>query len=196
MVAKARDWVARIVVATIDPRRMSQSDSITRLFDAVRNIASADASPAKVREIFKPLSQRIDTLGHGPTPPGAGKLPDAEVLVAGCQSLLEEDRVSTLQPTVGLLRKIAARPRLAPALAAAFVDVVDVLVGWALDEGLGEAARREILRAFVDFGPLWTGFPDFTSALLLNLISDLQAVAGGGERADVLAASGCGGVLR
>ncbi|CAN4107619.1 unnamed protein product [Withania somnifera] len=79
-------------------------------------------------------------------------------IIKACQELLEDERTS-----LSLLRRL---------LAPHFVDVVDLLLGWAMVPDLAESDRRVIMDSFLQFQKYWVNNMQFPLGLLSKFLGD------------------------
>lgn len=95
------------------------------------------------------------------------------ILVA-CQDLLENE-MELLEPLLGVLTVCGVRfsQRLEPY----FSDVVDLLLGWALDPDHPEGDRRLIVDNFLKFHRMWARNPEFPLSLLKKFLGDMETLA-------------------
>ncbi|RLN40636.1 serine/threonine-protein kinase SMG1-like isoform X1 [Panicum miliaceum] len=97
-------------------------------------------------------------------------------LLAACRDVLEDERTSlaVLRCLLGLLMLIAAkfphcfRPQ--------FVDIMDLLLGWAFVPDLADADRSMIMDSFLQFQWHWLGNLQFSLGLLPKFLADMEVL--------------------
>ncbi|KAL6637808.1 hypothetical protein ACP70R_025380 [Stipagrostis hirtigluma subsp. patula] len=97
-------------------------------------------------------------------------------LLAACRDVLEDDRTSlaVLRCLLGLLMLVAAkfphcfRPQ--------FVDIMDLLLGWAFAPDLADADRSMIMDSFSQFQWHWLGNLQFSLGLLPKFLGDMEVL--------------------
>lgn len=95
-------------------------------------------------------------------------------LLAACRDVLEDERTSlpVLRCLLGLLMLIASkfphcfRPQ--------FVDIMDLLLGWAFVPDLADADRSMIMDSFTKFQWHWLGNLQFALGLLPKFLADME----------------------
>lgn len=109
---------------------------------------------------------------------GAGDVTTAEriapSILEACQTRLENE-MPLLKPLLGVLMIIANR--FTHCFEPHFADIVDLLLGWALDPEHPEADRRLIVDNFLEFQALWAGKLSFSLSLLMNFLGDMEMLA-------------------
>jgi len=109
---------------------------------------------------------------------GAGDIMATEKFVPSifeaCQELLENE-MPLLEPLLGVLTVCGVRfsHRLQPY----FIDMVDLLLGWALDPEHPEGDRRLIVDSFLKFQRMWVRNPQFPLNLLRKFLDDMEMLA-------------------
>ena len=73
-----------------------------------------------------------------------------------------------------LLCVIATSARTREAILPCFVDLADVLIGWALDDELDTSSQGSVVSALYGFGSLWNEHLSFVGMLLSNFMHDLE----------------------
>ncbi|GAB4817948.1 hypothetical protein N2152v2_004994 [Parachlorella kessleri] len=102
-----------------------------------------------------------------------------------CQGLLEDEGTSP-QLVAPLLEVVMQASKHHHSLRGRFSDLVDVLLGWALEPALPPAARQVLhgvtgqllARTFLGFKSMWLQQPAFAGSLLGGLLGDLERFAG------------------
>ncbi|GJN23385.1 hypothetical protein PR202_gb11029 [Eleusine coracana subsp. coracana] len=97
-------------------------------------------------------------------------------LLAACRDVLEDERTSlpVLRCLLGLLMLVAAkfphcfRPQ--------FVDIMDLLLGWAFVPDLADADRSMIMDSFTKFQRHWLGNLQFALGLLPKFLADMEVL--------------------
>ncbi|KAJ1293685.1 hypothetical protein BS78_01G087800 [Paspalum vaginatum] len=97
-------------------------------------------------------------------------------LLAACRDVLEDERTSlvVLRCLLGLLMLVAAkfphcfRPQ--------FVDIMDLLLGWAFVPDLADADRSMIMDSFSQFQWHWLGNLQFSLGLLTKFLADMEVL--------------------
>ncbi|KAL6843536.1 hypothetical protein ACP4OV_026598 [Aristida adscensionis] len=97
-------------------------------------------------------------------------------LLAACRDVLEDDRTSlaVLRCLLSLLMLVAAkfphcfRPQ--------FVDIMDLLLGWAFVPDLADADRSMIMDSFSQFQWHWLGNLQFSLGLLPKFLADMEVL--------------------
>eukprot|EP00887_Chlorella_sp_A99_P005628 scaffold1.g5628.t1 len=91
----------------------------------------------------------------------------ANAVLSACQAILEDE---ALTPE-GL------PPLLEHSLSARFQDLVDLLLGWALEPALPASTRASLGQTFAAFAPVWQQHAAFARSLLRSLGRDLSKLA-------------------
>ncbi|XP_062214651.1 uncharacterized protein LOC133915487 [Phragmites australis] len=97
-------------------------------------------------------------------------------LLAACRDVLEDERTSlaVLRCLLGLLMLVASkfphcfRPQ--------FVDIMDLLLGWAFVPDLADADRSMIMDSFTQFQWHWLGNLQFSLGLLPKFLADMEVL--------------------
>ncbi|KAJ8530130.1 hypothetical protein K7X08_036965 [Anisodus acutangulus] len=97
-------------------------------------------------------------------------------ILKACQELLEDERTS-----LSLLRRLLAVLTLISlkffrCFQPHFVDVVDLLLGWAMVPDLAESDRRVIMDSFLQFQKYWVNNMQFPLGLLLKFLGDMDVL--------------------
>ncbi|KAK9805272.1 hypothetical protein WJX72_010214 [[Myrmecia] bisecta] len=100
----------------------------------------------------------------------------AYAVVDVCQQLLESEATSVhiLPPLFAVVMQVARHQH---ALQARFQDLVDLLLGWALDEAFPDNIRHLLADTFASFRPAWQARGPFAQSLVANLAADLAELA-------------------
>lgn len=98
-------------------------------------------------------------------------------VLRSCQALLEDEGtpLNLLQPLLGILTVLASRFK--HIFQPHFVDLVDLLLGWALMPDLSETDRCLITDSFLHFQNFWAGNLPFSSNLLSKFLGDMEVLA-------------------
>ncbi|CAM6124730.1 unnamed protein product [Calypogeia fissa] len=101
----------------------------------------------------------------------------APPILRACQSLLEDDGTSMtlLRPLLGVL--VVLGRRFSWCVQPHFADMVDLLLGWALESEVSEVDCRIITDSFVQFQDLWVGSLSFSMNLLSKFLGDMEVLA-------------------
>ncbi|KAL2631959.1 hypothetical protein R1flu_016645 [Riccia fluitans] len=101
----------------------------------------------------------------------------APTIFKACQSLLEDEgtSVTLLRPLLGVL--VVLGYKFSWVVQPHFVDMVDLLLGWALESEVNEVDCRVITDSFVQFQKLWVGSLPFSMNLLLKFLGDMEVLA-------------------
>ncbi|KAM3220199.1 hypothetical protein P3S67_019940 [Capsicum chacoense] len=97
-------------------------------------------------------------------------------ILKACQELLEDERTS-----LSLLRRLLAVLTLISlkffrCFQPHFVDVVDLLLGWAMIPDLAESDRRVIMDSFLQFQKYWVNNMQFPLGLLSKFLGDMDVL--------------------
>ncbi|CAN6447682.1 unnamed protein product [Victoria cruziana] len=97
-------------------------------------------------------------------------------ILKACQELLEDERTSSnlLRQLLDILTIISLKYSLS--FQSHFLDIVDLLLGWALLPELLESDRCIILDSFLQFKKHWMGNLQFSLGLLSKFLGDMEAV--------------------
>lgn len=95
-------------------------------------------------------------------------------ILGACQELLENE-MPLLEPLLGVLTVCGVR--FSHHLEPYFVDMVDLLLGWALDPEHPERDRRLIVDNFLKFQRMWARSPQFPVSLLRKFLDDMEMLA-------------------
>ncbi|KAK6946177.1 Serine/threonine-protein kinase SMG1 [Dillenia turbinata] len=97
-------------------------------------------------------------------------------ILKACQELLEDERTSLnlLHRLLGVLTLISIKFR--RSFQPHFVDIVDLLLGWALVPDLDESDRRVIMDIFLQFQKHWVGNLQFSLGLLSKFLGDMDVL--------------------
>ena len=95
-------------------------------------------------------------------------------ILGACQELLESE-MPLLEPLLGVLTVCAVR--FCHHLEPYFTDMVDLLLGWALDPEHPEGDRRLIVDNFLKFQRMWARSPQFPVNLLRKFLDDMEILA-------------------
>ena len=101
-------------------------------------------------------------------------LPHVIISVQAFLDSIPADHYELLRPTVDLLVQLSEFPHI---LHPHFGDIVDLLVGWTLDEGLSDDIKQYITGNLAEFQTLWGGQLRFSLPLLSKLMADVEALA-------------------
>ncbi|KAL3689850.1 hypothetical protein R1sor_016159 [Riccia sorocarpa] len=101
----------------------------------------------------------------------------APLILKACQSLLEDEgtSVTLLRPLLGVL--VVLGYKFSWVVQPHFADMVDLLLGWALESEVSEIDCRVITDSFVQFQKLWVGNLPFSVNLLLKFLGDMEVLA-------------------
>ncbi|XP_047338055.1 serine/threonine-protein kinase SMG1-like [Impatiens glandulifera] len=97
-------------------------------------------------------------------------------VLKACQELLEDERTSwsLLHRLLNVLTLIALKfPR---CFQPHFVDIVDLLLGWAMVPDLGESDRQVIMDSFLQFQNHWVNNLQFSMGLLSKFLGDMDVL--------------------
>ncbi|XP_050364402.1 uncharacterized protein LOC126783062 [Argentina anserina] len=97
-------------------------------------------------------------------------------ILKGCQVLLEDERtsLSLLHRLLGVLALISLK--FSRYFQPHFLDIVDLLLGWALVPDLAETDRRIIMDSFLQFQSHWVGNLQFSLGLLSKFVGDMDVL--------------------
>ncbi|OVA05179.1 Phosphatidylinositol 3-/4-kinase [Macleaya cordata] len=97
-------------------------------------------------------------------------------ILKSCQELLEDERTSLnlLHQLLGFLTLISLK--FARCFQPHFVDIVDLLLGWALIPDLQESDRSAIMDSFLQFRKHWLSNLQFSLGLLSKFLGDMDAL--------------------
>ncbi|PON53043.1 Serine/threonine protein kinase [Trema orientale] len=97
-------------------------------------------------------------------------------ILKACQVLLEDERtsLSLLHQILGVLTLISLK--FSRIFQPHFLDIVDLLLGWALVPDLAESDRRIIMESFLQFQNHWVGNLQFSLGLLSKFLGDMDAL--------------------
>jgi hypothetical protein len=101
-------------------------------------------------------------------------LPDVVLSLQAFLDSIPTEQHELLRPTVDLLVQLAEFPHI---LHPHFGDLVDLLLGWTLDDSLPEELKQHITVNLAEFQTLWGGQLRFSLPLLTKLMSDVEALA-------------------
>lgn len=95
-------------------------------------------------------------------------------ILKACQVLLEDERtsLSLLHRLLGVLTLISLK--FSRYFQPHFLDIVDLLLGWALVPDLAESDRRIIMDSFLQFQNHWVGNLQFSLGLLSKFVGDMD----------------------
>ncbi|KAL9245034.1 hypothetical protein vseg_018733 [Gypsophila vaccaria] len=95
-------------------------------------------------------------------------------ILKGCQDLLEDERISLnlLQPLLCVLTIISFK--FSRCFQPRFVDIVDVLLGWAMIPDLADSNRRVIVDSFLQLQKYWVLNLQFPLGLLSKFLGDMD----------------------
>ncbi|BBN09596.1 serine/threonine-protein kinase SMG1 [Marchantia polymorpha subsp. ruderalis] len=101
----------------------------------------------------------------------------APPILKACQSLLEDEGTSMtlLRPLLGVL--VVLGFKFSWCVQPHFADMVDLLLGWALESEVSEVDCRIITDSFVQFQKLWVGSLSFSMNLLSKFLGDMEVLA-------------------
>ncbi|KAG9130436.1 hypothetical protein Leryth_004338 [Lithospermum erythrorhizon] len=97
-------------------------------------------------------------------------------IVKACQELLEDERTSLnlLHRLLSVLSLISVK--FFRCFQAQFVDIVDLLLGWAMAPDLEESDRRVIMDSFLQFQKHWVNNLQFSLGLLSKFLGDMDVL--------------------
>ncbi|CAL5385725.1 unnamed protein product [Camellia sinensis] len=97
-------------------------------------------------------------------------------ILKACQELLEDERtsLSLLHQLLGVLTLISLK--FFRCFQPHFVDIVDLLLGWAMVPDLAESDRRVIMDSFLQFQKHWVNSLQFSLGLLSKFLGDMDVL--------------------
>lgn len=97
-------------------------------------------------------------------------------ILKACQVLLEDERTSLnlLHRILGVLTLISLK--FYRSFQPHFLDIVDLLLGWALVPDLADSDRRIIMDGFLQFQKHWVGNLQFSTGLLSKFLGDMDVL--------------------
>ncbi|XP_022748650.1 serine/threonine-protein kinase SMG1-like isoform X2 [Durio zibethinus] len=97
-------------------------------------------------------------------------------ILKACQELLEDERtsLSLLHRLLGVLTLISLKFSLS--FQPHFLDIIDLLLGWALVPDLAESDRRVIMDSFLQFQKHWVANLQFSLGLLSKFLGDMDVL--------------------
>ncbi|KAL5562538.1 hypothetical protein UlMin_032285 [Ulmus minor] len=97
-------------------------------------------------------------------------------ILKACQVLLEDERtsLSLLHQLLGVLTLISLK--FSRSFQPHFLDIVDLLLGWALVPDLSDSDRHIIMDSFLQFQKHWVGNLQFSLGLLSKFLGDMDAL--------------------
>lgn len=97
-------------------------------------------------------------------------------ILKACQELLEDERtsLSLLHRILGLLTLVSLKFGLL--FQPHFLDIVDLLLGWALVPDLADVDRRVIMDSFLQFQKHWVSNLQFSLGLLSKFLGDMDVL--------------------
>ncbi|KAL5855729.1 hypothetical protein ACOSQ4_005531 [Xanthoceras sorbifolium] len=97
-------------------------------------------------------------------------------ILKSCQELLEDERtsLSLLHRVLGVLTLISLK--FSRFFQPHFLDIVDLLLGWALVPDLAESDRHVIMDSFLQFQKHWVGSLQFSLGLLSKFLGDMDVL--------------------
>ncbi|KAL2477059.1 uncharacterized protein Fot_46073 [Forsythia ovata] len=97
-------------------------------------------------------------------------------ILKACQELLEDERtsMSLLNRLLGVLTLISLK--FFRCFQPHFVDIVDLLLGWAMVPDIAETDRRIIIDSFLQFQKHWVNNMQFSLGLLSKFLGDLDVL--------------------
>ncbi|GMH23554.1 hypothetical protein Nepgr_025397 [Nepenthes gracilis] len=97
-------------------------------------------------------------------------------ILKACRELLEDERTSLnlLHQILGILTTISLK--FFRCFQPHFVDIVDLLLGWAMVPGLAESDRQVIMGSFLQFQKHWVSNLQFPLGLLLKFVGDMDVL--------------------
>ncbi|KAM0938032.1 putative non-specific serine/threonine protein kinase [Dioscorea sansibarensis] len=112
-------------------------------------------------------------------------------ILKACQELLEDERtsLSLLHPLLGVLILISLK--FGHCFQPHFVDVVDLLLGWAFVPDLSETDRLTITDTFLQFRTYWLSNVHFSLGLLSKFLGDMEVLIHDGKLVRLLALLAC-----
>ncbi|KAF5727229.1 hypothetical protein HS088_TW22G00918 [Tripterygium wilfordii] len=103
-------------------------------------------------------------------------------ILKSCQELLEDERTSLglLHRLLGVLTLISLKfTRL---FQSHFLDIIDLLLGWALVPDLADSDRHIIMDSFLQFQKHWVGHLQFSLGLLTKFLGDMDVLLQDGSQ--------------
>lgn len=102
-------------------------------------------------------------------------------IMEACKELLEDERTSLnlLHQLLGILTLISGK--FGQCFLPHFIDIVDLLLGWALVPDLSESDRSTIMDSFLQFQEHWLSDLQFSLRLLLKFLGDMEALVQDGS---------------
>ncbi|KAM7253507.1 hypothetical protein ACFE04_021661 [Oxalis oulophora] len=106
----------------------------------------------------------------------------AFAILKSCQELLEDERtsLSLLQRLLGVLTLISLK--FYSIFQPHFLDIVDLLLGWALVPDLADTDRRVIMDSFLQFQKHWVSNLQFPVGLLSKFLDDMDVLLQDGSQ--------------
>lgn len=100
----------------------------------------------------------------------------ASPILKACQELLEDERTSLnlLHHLLGILTLISLK--FVRCFQPHFLDIIDLLLGWALVPDLVDSDRRVIMDSFLQFQKHWVGNLQFSLGLLSKFLGDMDVL--------------------
>lgn len=97
-------------------------------------------------------------------------------ILKACQELLEDERTSLnlLHQLLGIITMISLK--FFRCFQPHFVDIVDLLLGWAMVPDLAESDRKLIVGSFLQFQKYWVSNLQFPLRLLSKFLGDMDAL--------------------
>ncbi|XP_031379987.1 serine/threonine-protein kinase SMG1-like isoform X1 [Punica granatum] len=97
-------------------------------------------------------------------------------ILKACQQLLEDERtsLSLLHRLLGVLTLVSLK--FMRCFQPHFLDIVDLLLGWALVPDLSDSDRRVIMDCFLQFQKHWVANLQFSLGLLLKFLGDMETL--------------------
>ncbi|KAF5448742.1 hypothetical protein F2P56_029247 [Juglans regia] len=97
-------------------------------------------------------------------------------ILKACQVLLEDERTSLrlLHRLLGVLTLISLK--FSRFFQPHFLDIIDLLLGWALVPDLSESDRRVMMDSFLQFQKHWVGSLQFSLGLLSKFLGDMEVL--------------------
>lgn len=97
-------------------------------------------------------------------------------ILKACQVLLEDERtsLSLLHQLLDVLTLVSLK--FSRTFQPHFLDIVDLLLGWALVPDLAESDRQVIMESFLQFQKHWVGNLQFSLGLLSKFLGDMDAL--------------------
>lgn len=103
-------------------------------------------------------------------------------ILSACKGLLEDERTSILllNQTVGVLSLISSK--FSSLFHPHFLDIVDMLLGWALVQDHAESDRQIVMDSFLHFQKHWVNNLDFSVGLLSKFLGDMDVLLSDGSQ--------------